>query len=398
MGKSFFYILLVLFCIQVSYAQSIQRSQSNLPILSEPKETLEGAIGWVLQDNGLWESAKGKILLYDSEKNRNPDRLERLGRHNFSKAEIKEVLVGDDQYVVLIIFYTGGRFEFPELRQGFDKQENAEYFVFKARKLDEILPADIQMNNPYAVNMEVFAYDDLVDYDKKEIDTKISYNILRTLELEEKSPFTAVLTLMPVLTNGKKFYRFRIIKLINKKSIYLKYLLPENKDKLFTRSYYEVPFIDFVNFFGSIDVIEHDYDVDNPENFVAFYKRGVMRFERRHFEGARKDFNRAIQLEPENRFMMLYAYLGSAQHELENYPAAIRAFDKAILFEPKDPTQKPAWVRAYYNRGVSKYYMGDKANACKDMYKAKKLGLKKEDALDRIKKLCKGKFKDVMSD
>jgi tetratricopeptide (TPR) repeat protein len=95
--------------------------------------------------------------------------------------------------------------------------------------------------------------------------------------------------------------------------------------------------------------------------------------------------------------MMLYAYLGSAQHELENYPAAIRAFDKAVLFEPTDPTQRPAWVRVYYNRGVSKYKMEDKLNACKDMNKAKKLGLNDEDALDHIKKLCKGKLKDVIA-
>jgi tetratricopeptide (TPR) repeat protein len=358
---------------------------------------MNGAIGWVLQDNGLWKSANGKILLYNSEKNRNPDPMEKLGRHNFQKAEIKEVLVGDDQYVVLIIYYTGGAFEFPDLRQGFKKSKDAEYYVFRAEKLDEILPMSAAINDPYAVNLEVFAYDNLIDFDAKEIDVKISYNILRTLELEEKSQTTAILSLMPVITNGTKYYRFRIVKLLNKKSIYLKYLLEENKDKLFTRSYFEVPFNDFVSFFGAIEVIKHDYNVYDPQNFVEFYKRGVMRYDRNNYEGARKDFNSAIQLEPENRFMMLYAYLGSAQHELENYPAAIRAFDKAVLFEPTDPTQRPAWVRVYYNRGVSKYKMEDKLNACKDMNKAKKLGLNDEDALDHIKKLCKGKLKDVIA-
>jgi tetratricopeptide (TPR) repeat protein len=358
---------------------------------------MDDAIGWVLQDNGLWISANGKILLYNSEKNRNPDPMEKLGRHNFQKAEIKEVLVGDDQYVVLIFYYTGGAFEFPDLRQGFKKSKDAEYYVFRAEKLDEILPMSAAINDPYAVNLEVFAYDNLVDFDAKEIDVKISYNILRTLELEEKSQTTAILSLMPVITNGTKYYRFRIVKLLNKKSIYLKYLLEENKDKLFTRSYYEVPFNDFVSFFGAIEVIKHDYNVYDPQNFVEFYKRGVMRYDRNNYEGARKDFNSAIQLEPENRFMMLYAYLGSAQHELENYPAAIRAFDKAVLFEPTDPTQRPAWVRVYYNRGVSKYKMEDKLNACKDMNKAKKLGLNDEDALDHIKKLCKGKLKDVIA-
>lgn len=398
MRKPVFIILFVLLCFVSVYAQSIQRSQSNLPILSEPKATMDDAVGWVLQDNGLWKSSNGKILLFESEKNRNPDPMEKLGQQNFQKAEIKEVLVGDDQYVVLILYYTSGEFEFPDIRQGFKKQKNAEYFVFEASKLDEIIPLDVRFNDPFAVNLEVFAYDDLINYDKKEIDTKISFNILRTIKMAEISPFTVIMTLMPVVTSGKKFYRFRIIKLLNKKSIYLKYLLAENKDKLFNRVYFETTYKEFVDFFSSVEVLHHDFDVDNPENFVEFYKRGVLRFDREHFEGARQDFNKAIQLEPENRFMMLYAYLGSTQHELENYPAAIRAFDKAILLEPIDPTQKPAWVRVFYNRGVSKYYMEDKVNACKDMNKAKKLGLKDEDALDRIKKLCKGKLKDVIAD
>jgi tetratricopeptide (TPR) repeat protein len=391
------FLLVTILCQLAVYGQSVQRSQSNLPILSESKAVIENPLGWVLQDNGLWESAKGKILLYDSEANRNPDPLEKLGRHNISRAEIKEVLLEDEQYVVLIIFYTGGYFEFPDLRQGFKKTKNARYYVFNAQKLDDILPLKSNFNDPYAVNLEVFAYDDLVNFDKKELNTKISYNILRTKELEEVSQFTAVLNLMPVITNGKKYYRFRTVKLLNKKSIYQKYLLDENKDKLFTRSYYEVPYKEFVDFFGSIEVIKHDFNVDQPENFVEFYKRGVMRYNRGHYSNALADFNSAIKLEPENRFMMLYAYLGSTQHELENYPAAIRAFDKAIIFEPKDPSQKPAWIRTFYNRGVSKYYMENKIDACKDMNKAKKIGLKDEDALKRIDKLCKGKLKNVMA-
>lgn len=379
------------------YSQSVQRSQSNLPILSETKAVIQNPLGWVLQDNGLWESAKGKILLYDSEANRKPDPMEKLGRHNIDRAEIKEVLIGDDQYVVLIIFYTGGEFEFPDLRQGFKKTKDVRYYVFNAQKLDEILPLKSNFNDPYAVNLEVFAYDELQDFDDKELNTKISYNILRTLELEEVSQFTAILNLMPVITNGKKYYRFRIVKLLNKKSIYQKYLLEENKDKLFNRSYYEISYKDFVDFFGAIEVIKHDYNVEQPQNFVGFYKRGVMRFNRGHYSNALSDFNSAIKLEPENRFMMLYAYLGSTQHELENYPAAIRAFDKAIIFEPKDPSQKPAWIRTFYNRGVSKYYMENKEEACMDMNKAKKLGLKDEDALKRIDKLCRGKLKNLMA-
>jgi tetratricopeptide (TPR) repeat protein len=377
--------------------QSIQRSQSNLPILSDDKAQIDKPMGWVLQDNGLWRFALGKILLFDSESNRKPDQIQKLGRTNINKAVLKEVLVGDDQYAILIVFSSGGYYEFPDMRQGFHKTKIVDYYVFNSRKLDEILPLDIKYNEAYAVNLEVFAYDHLVDIDKKDIDTKISYNILRTLRQQIKSQFTSILNVMPIITNGKKFFRFRLVKILNKKSLYQKYLLDENKDKLFTRSYFEVPYKDFVDFFSSINIIKPDFNVENPVNFADFYKRGVMRYDRGHYERALSDFNAAIQLEPENRFMMLYAYLGSTQHELENYPAAIRAFDKAILFEPSDPSQKLAWVRVYYNRGVSKYKMEDKMNACKDMNRAKMLGLKDEEALKNIKKSCKGKYKDVIA-
>lgn len=388
-------VIFILFSQLIVLGQSVQRSQSNLPILSETKGELNNALGWVLQDNGLWKSANSKILMGNSERNINPSPKDKLGASNFQELLLKEVLVGDDQFVVLIRYYNGGYYTFPDLKQGFKKTKNAEYFVFNAKKLDDILPLKANFNDPYAVNLEVFAYDNLVNFDKKELDTKISYNILRTIELNSKAQFTAILNLMPVITNGKKYYRFRVIKLLNKKSLYQKYLLEENKDKLFDKSYYEVPYKDFVEFFSSVEVIIPDFNIDKPENFVDFYKRGVLRYNRGNFEGALSDFNGAVQLEPENRFMMLYAYLGSTQHELENYPMAVRAFDKAILFEPTDPTQKPAWVRIYYNRGVSKYFMEDKENACRDMNKSQKLGLSDEEAIKHIKKLCKGKLKDL---
>lgn len=388
-------IILIVFSQLLLIGQSVQRSQSNLPILSEAKGELKNSLGWVLQDNGLWKYANGKILMGNSERNINPSPKDKLGASNFQELLLKEVLVGDEQFVVLIRYYIGGYYTFPDLKQGFKKTKNAEYYVFNAKKLDDILPLKANFNDPYAVNLEVFAYDNLVNFDKKELDTKISYNILRTRELSSKAQFTAILNLMPVITNGKKYYRFRVIKLLNKKSLYQKYLLEENKDKLFDKSYYEVPYKDFVEFFSSVEVIIPDFNIDNPENFVDFYKRGVLRYDRGNFEGALSDFNGAVQLQPENRFMMLYAYLGNVQHELENYPMAVRAFDKAILFEPTDPTQKPAWVRVYYNRGVSKYFMEDKENACLDMNKSKKLGLSDEEAIKHIKKLCKGKLKDI---
>jgi len=382
----------------LSVGQSIKRNQSNLPILSEDKAVITDVKGWVLQDDGLWVSANRKIKHDNTELNKSSDKLYKLGANNFEKIIIKEVLVDDYQYVVLIVIYDGGYFQFPDLRQGFVKQKNAKYFVFKSSKIDLILPKDININEAYAVNLEVLTSDDLFDYDEKDLDTKISYNILKTIRLKTKSQFTMILNVMPVLTDGVAKYRFRMLKLLNKKSIYQKYLLDENKDKLFRRSYYEIDYQKFIDFFRSVNIIKPDFDIDSPETFVEYYKRGVMRYDRAHFNGAYEDFSSAIELNPSNRFMLLYAYMGSTQHELENYSAAIQSFDRAILYKPKDTTQWLSWAKVYYNRGVSKYLMEEnKLNACKDMNKAKALGIKEEEALKKIKKLCKGKYKHVIT-
>ncbi|OYT17619.1 MAG: hypothetical protein B7C24_01535 [Bacteroidetes bacterium 4572_77] len=363
--------------------------------MSEDKAIIESAMGWVLQDNGRWRSEKSKILLFSSEMNRNPDPLQKYGRDNFTKIILKEVLIEDEQYVILIIFYDGGYFEFPNLRQGFHKQKNAKYFVFDSRKIQEVFPEELRYNEPYAVNLSLFTYDDLIDYDPKELETKISYNVLKTSKTKEKPQFTLMLNLLPVSVDGKKYYRFRFLKLINKRNIYRKYLLDENKDKLFTHSYYELPMKEFVDFFSSIDIIDPDFDIYNPESFSDFYKRGVMRFDRGHYDKALSDFQEALKIDPETRFMMLYAYLGSTQHELGNYPKAIRAFDKAISLEPSELLMRQAWVRVYYNRGVTKYFMENKEDACRDMNTSKTLGLKDQDALIKIKKKCKGKLRNV---
>lgn len=223
--------------------------------------------------------------------------------------------------------------------------------------IDLILPKDIKINEAYSVNLEVLTSDDLADYDEDDLDTKISYNILKTIRYKTVSQFTMILNIMPVLTDGVAKYRFRMLRLLNKKSIYQKYLLDENKDKLFTRSYYEIDYQKFIDFFRAVEIIKPSFDIDTPETFVEFYKRGVMRYDRGHFNGAYDDFSSAIEINPSNRFMLLYAYMGSTQHELENYSAAIQAFDKAILYKPKDTSQWLSWAKVYYNRGVSKYLM-----------------------------------------
>ncbi|MBN2237576.1 MAG: hypothetical protein JW729_08440 [Bacteroidales bacterium] len=386
-------ILLVMFLSYNSLAQEIERSKSNLPTISEVTAIMEYATGWVLQDNGRWLDEPNKILLYDSEQNRYADPLQKLGRQNFKQLELREVLIGDEQYIVLVIKYTGGSFEFPALRENFHKTNNARYVVFHAIKLQEILSAINQFNEPVAINLDVFCSDNIIDFDNKQLPTQIAFNILRVAKMEEPSKFTMIFAIMPVIVNGEKLFRFQYVNLFNQESIYQKYLLPANKSKHFERSYFEVPFQDFIDFFGSVTVKSPNFNLQEPSSFSDYFKRGLLRFERANYIGALTDFRAALKQNPDTDSWLLYAYLGSTQHQLENYNGAIRSFEKAILLEPSDETEHQAWIKNYYNRGLTNLMLGNKQEACNDFKQAKDLGLTDETALKLIKKQCKGKFK-----
>lgn len=390
-------LFLSLFISLAAIAQEIERTESNLPEISDALAVLDDATGWVLQDNGSWLSEKNKILLYSSEQNLNADPHQKLGRQNFRKLELREVLIGDEQYLVLIIEYTDGYFEFPELRQNYQKTENARYIVFKASKLSEIAEQKSTFNEPFAINLDVFCSDDIINFDKKLLTTQIAYNILRVAKMEETSKFTMILAVMPTIVNGVKLFRFRYIDLFNQASIYQKYLLPANKHRLFESSYFEVPYQTFIDFISAPNIQQTDFNLLNPSTFNDFYQRGVLRFERNNFERALSDFRAALKQKPDTDYWHLYALMGSTLHQLKNYNAAIRAFEKAILLKPKDEKQYQNWIRNYYNLGLSYLMLENKKEACTNFHLAKIGGLQDEEALKVIKKNCRGKFKEKNS-
>ncbi|MBN1651674.1 MAG: hypothetical protein JW857_10110 [Bacteroidales bacterium] len=392
MQKSIILILSLVISLAIS-AQEIERSKSNLPKISEALSVLDDATGWVLQDNGSWLSEKNKILLYSSEQNLSADPLQKLGRQNFNKMELREVLIGDEQYIVLITEYADGYFEFPELRQNFQKTENAHYIVFKATKLNAIIAHMSIFNEPLAINLDVFCSDNIIDFDQKLLTTQIAYNILRVAKMEEPSKFTMILAVMPTIVNGEKLFRFRYINLFNQESIYQKYLLPANKDRLFESSYFEVPYQKFVDFIRAPKIQQIDFNLLNPISFNDFYQRGALRFERNNFEAALADFRSALNLKPDTENWHIYALMGSTLHELKNYSAAIRAFEKALILKPKANNQYQNWIRNYYNIGLSYLISGNKKEACIYFHRAKTSGLQDEAALKVIKKNCRGKFK-----
>lgn len=387
--------LLILFLGFISFnlfAQEIERTKSNLPEISEVRAILNDAAGWVLQENGRWLSEKNKIMHYKSELNLAPDEMQKLGQQNFEQMELFEVLIGDEQFVVLLIKYKDGYFEFPALRENFVKTENARYVVFHAKKIEEILASAGKLNEATVINLEVFCSDNITNYDKKEILNQVSFNILRVSKLEEPSKFTMILASMPAISNGAKVYRFRYLNLFNQESIYHQYLLPANKAKHFERSYYELPYQAFIDFFGSIKYKDSDFNLLNPKTLIDFYKRGLLRFERENYQGALSDFKSALKIEPETNLWIIHAQMGSTLHKLKEFQAAIKSFEKAIFLIPEDESEKPEWLKNYYNLGLSYLMLNKKEEACANFKQAKLLGIKDKNAIKIMKKNCKGKL------
>lgn len=94
--------------------------------------------------------------------------------------------------------------------------------------------------------------------------------------------------------------------------------------------------------------------------------KGISHGNKRKFDLAIRDFNKAIEINPRYAFAYLYrglAHVVKGQHKL-----AIRDFSKTIEIKPK-------FVRAYENRGfiyITK--LENKVKGCADFKKACKLG------------------------
>ena len=96
-----------------------------------------------------------------------------------------------------------------------------------------------------------------------------------------------------------------------------------------------------------------------------YYDRGVIKFEQGDYSGALKDFNKLIELNPNNA--IAYYSRGVAKGKLGDYRGAIQDYNKAIELNPNHAS-------TYVNRGLSKIGLGQKDSGCLDLSKAGEMG------------------------
>ena len=100
-------------------------------------------------------------------------------------------------------------------------------------------------------------------------------------------------------------------------------------------------------------------DLD-PNNSYAYNNRGLTKNNLEQYFDAVKDYDKAIELEPNNS--VIYYNRGLAKTHLWQYEEAIEDYNKAIELDNNNST-------AYYNRGLVKSYLGQYKEAIEDYNK-----------------------------
>ncbi len=343
------------------------------------------ATGWTFQDNGIWIEGENKIPTRNSELNNSRNQNAKLGVTNFKSIQMREVIINGVQHVIMIIYSRDGEYEFNLLLENWDKYPTVTYYIFKASKLEEILPDTLEMNVPYAVNLDVFWMGRMVDYDKKRYLSRIANQIQKVKEGALHSPKTAIFAVLPIKENDQKSIRFRIIDVFNKQDIWAPYLLQKNEDKLFLRSYFETSYEKFAHFIRGL----HYYPnlISNPKSYDDYLHRGLSFFDRKEYDDAIDDFQKAIEIEPDTKNFLIFALLGSCYYRLEDYIQADKYFSRSLYYDPNKEDLSEQWARSYFNRGMVRLKLKNKTDACSDFDQAAKYNIKEAEMM--LQKKCR---------
>ncbi len=371
-------------------ALNVERSMSNLPLISETRSFIDKASGWMLQDNGEWISSENLIPYKKAELNRSSKAYYKLGKENFQMLEIRDVMINNELYAIFIIRFRTGWYEFPILKDGWHKQVGLSYYVFKASKLAQVVPDKFEYNQPYIANLDVICNGTIVDYDLKTLNSTIAYQIQKTFNDKTIASINLLIAFMPVQINGENLARFRLIQVMNKKKLYLPYLDPKDRDKLFRSSYYELNFDVFRGFIrynaGSIAVPQYSGTPKSPEEF---YKRGISNYAMGNHREAVIDLTEASKSPPYSDFFLTYAYRANARQKMGELLPALQDFDRAVALKPNDQSYYSAWLTTIYNRGVARFNSKDNAGACQDWQTAVQLGFKDVSMDNMIRENCR---------
>jgi tetratricopeptide (TPR) repeat protein len=115
-----------------------------------------------------------------------------------------------------------------------------------------------------------------------------------------------------------------------------------------------------------------------PKFKEAYFNRGLVKHDLKHYKGAIADFTKAIELDPYDT--AAYCFRGISKNKIKTYNEAITDFNRALELDPN-------FEEAYFNRGIAMIKLGKKEDGCLDLKKALELG--SDEASETIAKYCK---------
>ncbi|MEI8005710.1 MAG: hypothetical protein WCI48_05850 [Bacteroidota bacterium] len=369
---------------------NLSRSMSDLPMVSDTRSTLELATGWALQDNGEWAQGQNLIPWKDQKLNKSSKPSYKLGKENFINLEVRDVLVNNEMYAVIIMRFRTGWYEFPVLMETWHKQTGLSYFVCKLSKFQAVIPEKMEFNKPYIQNLEVLCENTVVNFDETYLNSTVAFNIHDILTKKNITPHNLLIAFLPVQAGGQTTARFRLIQVMNKEKFYMPYLDIKNRDMLFKSSYYEADFGAFrslINYNGGAYIQAF---TGVPRSADEYYKRGLSDYASGNYMQSIANLTEASKSPPYATFFLTYAYRANARQKVGDNAAAMMDFDRAISLKPAEQNYYSAWLTVIYNRGVARFNNKDRNGACADWNTALQFGLKDVANDLAIKDHCKG--------
>ncbi len=341
--KNFLPVIL-LFCSPVLWAQSPERPRKEIPLITNVIATIDKAEGWMLQNNGEWINAKNKIPFKNYAANKRKSGKYGLGLENFDHVDLRAITINNTIYSILLIYAQAGAFEFPVLEEKWGQYNTLTYYVFKESKWSRILPDSVIFNRPYAVNTELVVHGEIDNFSEESYLFEIENKARQAIYQQTESNSNLIFAAYPVQIRDEKFFRFKLYETINKREIYIKYLLPHNRDKLFKTFYYELDFDDFTDFVENIRLIDPSR-INDPDYYQYFFGLGRKKFEEEEYRSALQLFVKASMVNPPDSAMIpIFLWKGKAKLKLNSAGEALEDFDSVINREPMSIKTKTDWA------------------------------------------------------
>ena len=116
----------------------------------------------------------------------------------------------------------------------------------------------------------------------------------------------------------------------------------------------------------------------NAESANFYDKQGLKEWNNNNFSAAIRNYNKAIEIEPNNS--LLYGKRGNSYYQLGDFYKAISDYNKSLQLNPNDK-------EVFLFRGLAKQKIGFIKGACSDWKMSSALG--QEFAVEMFSKYCK---------